>query len=105
MILAALNEVQIAGARLDSACQMIGLSARTIQRWKGHPEADDRRCGPRHRPGPCVERTRGKPGAGPHDECRVWLSLAQTISAADWRTKAGISHPSPRCTASNAASA
>jgi putative transposase len=51
VILAALNEAQIAGARLESACHMIGLSARTIQRWKRHPEADDRRCGPRHRPG------------------------------------------------------
>lgn len=30
---------------------MIGISARTIQRWQRRPEADDRRCGPRHRPG------------------------------------------------------
>jgi transposase InsO family protein len=51
VILAALNEAQIAGARLHAACQVIGVSARTIQRWKCHPEADDRRCGPRHRPG------------------------------------------------------
>lgn len=51
MILAALTEAQIAGARLHAACQVIGVSARTIQRWKRHPEADDRRCGPRHRPG------------------------------------------------------
>src|SRR6185436_10012591 len=28
-----------------------GMSARTIQRWKRHPDVDDRRCGPRHRPG------------------------------------------------------
>lgn len=51
MILAALSDAQQAGARLDSACQVIGLSARTIQRWKRHPDVDDRRCGPRHRPG------------------------------------------------------
>ena len=38
MILAALNEAQIAGARLHAACQVIGVSARTIQRWKRHPE-------------------------------------------------------------------
>jgi hypothetical protein len=29
---------------------VIGVSARTIQRWKRQPDADDRRCGPRHRP-------------------------------------------------------
>ena len=51
MILAALAQAQIAGARLHAACQVIGVSARTIQRWKRHPDADDRRCGPRHRPG------------------------------------------------------
>ena len=51
MILAALHEAEIAGARLQAACQLIGVSARTIQRWKRHPGGDDRRCGPRHRPG------------------------------------------------------
>ena len=51
MILAALNEAQIAGARLGAACQVIGVSTRTIQRWKRHADSDDRRCGPRHRPG------------------------------------------------------
>jgi putative transposase len=51
VILTALTEAQRAGARLDAACQLIGIAARTIQRWKRHPDADDRRCGPRHRPG------------------------------------------------------
>jgi len=51
MILSALSDAQQAGARLDSACQVIGVSPRTIQRWKRHPDVDDRRCGPRHRPG------------------------------------------------------
>ena len=51
MILAALHEAQIAGARLGAACQVIGVSPRTIQRWKHHADGDDRRCGPRHRPG------------------------------------------------------
>jgi hypothetical protein len=31
VILAALNQAQIAGARLHAACQVIGVSARTIQ--------------------------------------------------------------------------
>jgi transposase InsO family protein len=51
VILAALNEAQMAGARLHAACQVIGVSARTIQRWNRHPDGDDGRCGPRHRPG------------------------------------------------------
>lgn len=51
MILAALTEAQRGGARLHAACRVIGVSARTIQRWKRHPDGDDRRCGPRHRPG------------------------------------------------------
>ena len=51
MILAALTEAQLAGARLDAACHLIGVSARTIQRWRRHPDADDRRCGPRHQAG------------------------------------------------------
>jgi hypothetical protein len=34
VILAVLNEAEIAGARLHSACHVIGVSARTIQRWK-----------------------------------------------------------------------
>lgn len=50
MILAALSEAQQAGARLHTACQVIGVSARTLQRWKRQPDVDDRRCGPRHRP-------------------------------------------------------
>ena len=51
MILAAVNDAQMAGARLSSACEVIGVSARTLQRWRCHPDGDDRRCGPRHRPG------------------------------------------------------
>ena len=50
MILAALGEAQTAGARLHAACEVIGISARTIERWRGQPGGDDRRCGPRRRP-------------------------------------------------------
>lgn len=50
MILAALDEAQTTGARLHAACRVIGISARTIQRWRGQPGVDDRRCGPRRRP-------------------------------------------------------
>lgn len=50
MILAALAEAQGAGARLRTACDVIGVSARTSERWRGRPDVDDRRCGPRRRP-------------------------------------------------------
>lgn len=50
MILAALAEAQAAGARLRAACDVIGVSARTIERWRARPDMDDRRCGPRRRP-------------------------------------------------------
>ena len=55
MILAALQEAERAGARLHRACQVIGISARTIQRWKRLPSGDDRRCGPRHRSGNALD--------------------------------------------------
>jgi len=50
-MLAAVAEAQQDGARLTAACRIVGLSARTIQRWRQAPAADDRRCGPRYRPG------------------------------------------------------
>lgn len=49
-MLAALDEAQTTGARLHAACRVIGISARTIERWRGQPGGDDRRCGPRRRP-------------------------------------------------------
>jgi transposase InsO family protein len=49
-MLTALDEAQTTGARLDPACRILGISARTIERWRGQPGGDDRRCGPRHRP-------------------------------------------------------
>jgi transposase len=51
VIVAGITEAQQSGARIDVACQLVGVSARTIQRWKRRPDGDDQRCGPRHRPG------------------------------------------------------
>ncbi len=50
MMLAALDEAQTTGARLHAACRIIGISARTIERWRDQPGGDDRRCGPRRQP-------------------------------------------------------
>jgi transposase InsO family protein len=49
-MLTALDEAQTTGARLAPACRILGISARTIERWRGQPGGDDGRCGPRHRP-------------------------------------------------------
>jgi len=35
---------------LAKACRVVGISPRTIQRWRKRPNGDDRRCGPHHRP-------------------------------------------------------
>lgn len=50
MMLAALDQAQTTGARLHAACRVMGISARTIERWRGQSGGDDRRCGPRRRP-------------------------------------------------------
>ena len=51
MILASIGVAQGSGARLDKACEIAGISVRTIERWREHPDAGDGRCGPRRRPG------------------------------------------------------
>jgi len=49
VILAAIDEAVGAGARLSAACGLVGLSARTVQRWKLRPAGDDLRQAPRRR--------------------------------------------------------
>jgi putative transposase len=43
-------EAQASGARRALACRLLGISARTLERWRADPEASDRRCGPQRRP-------------------------------------------------------
>jgi putative transposase len=50
VMLAAIAEAQSWGARLAEACRVVGISARTIERWRDQPEGDDGRCGPYRRP-------------------------------------------------------
>ena len=49
MILAHIDEAVAAGARLERACEIVGLPMRTIQRWRLGC-GDDLRCGPRGAP-------------------------------------------------------
>jgi putative transposase len=50
LILAAIDKAKSSGVRLKQACQVAGICARTVQRWRSNPDADDRRSGPRSRP-------------------------------------------------------
>lgn len=50
MTLALIEDARASGATLDAACERLGLSSRTVQRWKKPETAEDRRCGPRTAP-------------------------------------------------------
>lgn len=50
VILDLVVQAQTSGARLAAACDLLGISARTVERWRADPQVGDRRCGPRHPP-------------------------------------------------------
>lgn len=50
MILAMIDEAVTAGAALERACEVLGLTERTVQRWRAADVGDDERAGPRTRP-------------------------------------------------------
>jgi putative transposase len=56
VILAAIAEAQLRGARLAQACRVVGISARTVERWRARPGGDDGRCGPHRRPHNALSR-------------------------------------------------
>jgi len=50
MILGLIDEAITDGARLEPVCEVLGLTLRTVQRWKCQGVGDDRRAGPRTKP-------------------------------------------------------
>ena len=50
LILSLLDEATTAGARLAPACKVVGLTVRTVQRWREQGGGDDLRRGPRTTP-------------------------------------------------------
>ena len=50
MILALVDEAVEAGARHEQACAILGITERTMQRWREDDVGDDERAGPRRRP-------------------------------------------------------
>jgi len=57
VILELISKAQASGARLGPACRVLGVSARTIERWRADPEAGDRRYGPHRRPSNALSPT------------------------------------------------
>jgi len=49
-VLALIAEARTAGARLAPACKVLGLSVRTVQRWKRQEVGEDKRQGPKRKP-------------------------------------------------------
>jgi putative transposase len=56
VILASISEAVAAGARVAVVCTFLGISARTVERWRARPEGDDQRRGPRRQPGNALSR-------------------------------------------------
>jgi putative transposase len=50
LILELIDEATAAGARQWRCCQVLGLDVRTLQRWRGNWEGEDRRRGPHSEP-------------------------------------------------------
>lgn len=50
MILELIDEAMRSGARLEPACEVLGPSVRTIQRWQAQGGGYDRRHGPKSDP-------------------------------------------------------
>ena len=50
MISGLIDAAVAAGARRGPACRVVGLSVRTVERWRAEPDAADARHGPHHQP-------------------------------------------------------
>ncbi len=50
MIVGLVDEAVAGGARVEPACEMLGVSDRTVERWRKEPDVEDRRQGPRSTP-------------------------------------------------------
>jgi putative transposase len=50
VILGLIDDAQRAGARLSAISHELGISARTVERWRARPDGDDRRMGPHRTP-------------------------------------------------------
>jgi transposase InsO family protein len=80
MILDIVAEAQRAGARLAKASTFIGVSARTVERWRQQPDGEDRRDGPHRRPRNALSAVEEKQVATVLTSCRfAGLSPKQLV--------------------------
>lgn len=77
MTIALVDEAVEAGARLSKACEVIGLSARTLERWRKDREGVDRRAGPKHPPAHQLSKA----------ECDKILSVTNSAEFRDMSVK------------------
>ncbi len=49
-MLSLIDETLKRGGKLHPVCRRLGLTERTVQRWRKPETAEDHRCGPRHTP-------------------------------------------------------
>ena len=56
MIVDLVDEAVAHGARVEPACEVLGVSTRTVERWRKEPDAEDRRQGPRTTPAHALTR-------------------------------------------------
>ena len=56
MIVDLVEEAVAHGARVEPACEVLGVSTRTVERWRKEPDAEDRRQGPRTTPAHALTR-------------------------------------------------
>jgi transposase InsO family protein len=49
-VLESVEAATVAGARRQESCRLLGLDARTVQRWRADSDGADRRTGPKHAP-------------------------------------------------------
>jgi putative transposase len=50
VIVELVDEAVAHGARVEPACEVLGLSARSVERWRKEPTGEDRRAGPKKTP-------------------------------------------------------
>lgn len=51
MTITLIDEAVAAGARIEKACDVVGISTRTLERWRKDEACTDRRAGPKSAPG------------------------------------------------------
>ena len=71
VILAMIDEAVVAGPTLERACNVVGLTERTVQRWREADVGDDGRAGSAYATGQRPDTCRAREGPGDRQRARV----------------------------------